>query len=48
MTYEIGSSRLMRRLAALFIELAKAALGRDDRVAVDTIRACVVDVPMGC
>jgi len=38
---------LTKRLGALFIELAKAGLGRHDRVAVDTIRACVVDVPTG-
>jgi len=38
---------LTKRLAALFVELAKAGLGRDDQIAVGTIRACVVDVPTG-
>lgn len=38
---------LTSRLAALFVDLARTALGRDDRVAVAAVRACVVDVPSG-
>jgi AcrR family transcriptional regulator len=40
-------SDLARRLSILFVDLARTALGRDDELAVDTIRTCVVDVPSG-